>query len=641
MTRPSPLPKSGELVTRPRSPSWPEPSNRVALLGAVAVPAVLGVVAAGLLVGYQQQQDRLGADARARAAAAVAVAQVDSALAQRLAEAETSAGAGGVTIPASALGTEVSPVRAAQARDTGRPTLDDAATPPAVLAPVYREGAELSGTAARRRALIGYRVAPLDLGATLTSLAGTGGVVVRGPHGIVAGADGPPADAHTFTVNVGLAGAPGWTVQAWVPQPGASRAAWLWAIGVLAFFGGLAATGVALVRRWNRAQRRQDEVERQHALVTGLAPVVQTSLDLGEVAPAMSAHLVGRLSLAGLSLSTAAGGGPRELFSWGQVPDEKVEPGPLPDRLEPGRTHAVSLVRAGRAIGVLRIVAGVPLARAELAALATASELVTSALANAEVLAEQRRVVERLRGVDELKTVFLATATHELRTPVTAIVGFSDLLLEHGESLDAARARMFLERVRNNGRSLQSLIDQLLDFSRLERGMLPEPAQLLDLGAEVARLLGDRLELTAHHRVEADLADGCLMLGSASALERIVTNLAGNAAKYSPPGTLIRVTVRSDGERITLIVDDEGPGVAPADRDRIFSRFYRGTGIAVNKTRGVGVGLAIVAEYVASMAGVVSVDEAPTGGARFIVSFPAAQAQPETDREGAQHVPVA
>lgn len=612
--------------------------NRAALVCVLVVPTLVGVAAAALLVSHQQEQDRLNADARARATAAVAVAQVDSALAQHLAEAES--GAAGAIVPASALGTQVSATRAAQARDSGLPTLDDTATSPAVLAPVYREGADVSGTAARRRALTGYRVVPLDLGTTIAEVAGNGGVVVRGPHGIVAGEDGP-ADAHKFTVDVALSSAPGWTVQAWVPQPGASRAAWLWVLGVLAFFGGLAAAGVALVRRWDRAQGRQDEVERQHALVTGLAPVVQTSLDLGEVAPAMSAHLVGRLSLAGLSLSTSAGGGPRELFSWGQVPDETVEPGPLPERLEPGRTHAVSLIRAGRAIGVLRIVAGVPLARADLAALATASELVTSALANAEVLAEQRRVVERLRGVDELKTVFLATATHELRTPVTAIVGFSDLLLEHGESLDAGRARMFLERVRNNGRSLQSLIDQLLDFSRLERGMLPEPAQLLDLGTEIGRLLGDRLELTVHHRVETDLADGCLMLGSVSALERIVTNLAGNAAKYSPPGTLIRVTVRPDGERVALIVDDEGPGVAAPDRERIFSRFYRGTGTAVKETRGAGVGLAIVAEYVASMSGVVSVDEAPTGGARFIVSFPAAQAQPAAEREGAQHVPVA
>lgn len=628
-------------MTRRRSPAHLDPSHRVALVCAVVAPTLVGVAAAALLVSHQHQHDRLGADAQARAAAAVAVARVDSTLAQRVAEAVTGTGTTVVTIPVSAAADRLSPSRAAQARDTGRPTLDDTATPPAVMAPVYRDGVPLADTAARRRALTGYRVVPLDLGTTLTGVAGNGGVVVRGPDGIVAGRDGLPGDAHTFTVDVALASAPGWTVQAWVPQPGANRAAWGWALGVLTFFGGVAAAGVSLVRRWDRARARQDEVERQHALVTGLAPVVQTSLDLGEVAPAMSAHLVGRLSLAGLSLSTAAVGGPRELFSWGQAPDQTVEPGPPPERLEPGQTHAVSLIRAGRALGVLRIVAGVPLARAELTALATASELVTSALANAEVLAEQRRVVEQLRVVDELKTVFLATATHELRTPVTAIVGFSDLLLEHSENLDAARSRMFLERVRNNGRSLQSLIDQLLDFSRLERGMIPEPAQLLDLGAEIGRLLGDRLELTAHHHVETDLADGCLMLGSVSALERIVTNLAGNAAKYSPPGTLIRVAVRPEGERVTLVVDDEGPGVAPGDRDRIFSRFYRGTGSAVNETRGAGVGLAIVAEYVASMSGVVGVDEAPTGGARFIVSFPAAQPQPEAEREGAHHVPVA
>jgi signal transduction histidine kinase len=626
-------------MTRGRLPAPSDRSTRVALVGAIAVPAVLAVVAAGLVVGYQQQHDRLGADARARAAAAVAVAQVESALAQHAAEAVTGAGTTGATIATDAVGIRVSPARAAQARDTGRPTLDDGATPPAVVAPIYRDGAPLTDTAARRRALTGYRVVPLNLD-TAVSDGREGGVVVRGPSGIVAGAPRLPGDAHAFTVDLDLARAPGWTVQTWVPRPGPNRAGW-WLLGILACFGTLAAAGVTLVRRWDLARRRQTEVERQHALVTGLAPVVQTSLDLGEVIPAMSAHLANSLSLRGLSLATDTAGARREMFSWGQTPDATVPPGPTPGRLDPGHTHALSLTRAGRTLGVMRIVAGVPLAHADLTALTTASELVTAALANAEVLAEQRRVVERLRGVDELKTVFLATASHELRTPVTAIVGFSKLLLDRGESLDSTQALMFLDRVHSNGRSLQSLIDQLLDFSRLERGAIPASDQLLDLGAEVGRLLGDRWELTTHHDVETDLAADCLMLGSAGALERIVTNLTGNAAKFSPSGTVIRVSVRPDGDRVALIVDDEGPGVAPADRERIFSRFYRGSGVTVTETRGAGVGLAIVAEYVASMSGVVTVAEAPTGGARFIVSFPAAHPQSDADREGAQHVPVA
>ena len=102
-----------------------------------------------------------------------------------------------------------------------------------------------------------------------------------------------------------------------------------------------------------------------------------------------------------------------------------------------------------------------------------------------------------------------------------------------------------------------------------------------------------------------------------------MTNLVGNAVKYSPAGTLVRVTVTSEGDRAVLLVDDEGPGVAEVDRARIFSRFYRGRGDAVTRTRGAGIGLAIVAEYAASMSGAADVLSAPGGGARFRVTFPA------------------
>jgi signal transduction histidine kinase len=104
----------------------------------------------------------------------------------------------------------------------------------------------------------------------------------------------------------------------------------------------------------------------------------------------------------------------------------------------------------------------------------------------------------------------------------------------------------------------------------------------------------------------------------------VLTNLVGNAAKYSPAGTTVRVHVREEGGQAVLHVDDEGAGVAPADRDRVFSRFYRGSGDAVTNTRGAGLGLAIVHEFAASMGGVASVTEAPSGGARFTVRFPLA-----------------
>ncbi len=206
------------------------------------------------------------------------------------------------------------------------------------------------------------------------------------------------------------------------------------------------------------------------------------------------------------------------------------------------------------------MVAGEPLARANLDALATATELLGSTLAHAETLARQQQVVERLRSIDELKTVFLATASHELRTPVTAIAGFSALLLDEWDGMDIAQGRMLLERVVSNAHELQTLIEQLLDFARLERGVQPAGDEFLDLGATVQTILAAHSEPASEHYLGTHLDEGCMIRGSGSAVERIVSNLVGNAAKYSPPGTRIHVTVRGqDVGRVALVVDDEGP----------------------------------------------------------------------------------
>ncbi|MCU1594480.1 MAG: multi-sensor signal transduction histidine kinase, partial [Frankiales bacterium] len=272
----------------------------------------------------------------------------------------------------------------------------------------------------------------------------------------------------------------------------------------------------------------------------------------------------------------------------------------------------------------------------DLLALATASELVGSTLANADAFTRQQLLVERMRSVDELKTIFLATASHELRTPVTAIVGFSGLLLSQWDSLPAEKGKVFLERVLANAKGLETLIEQLLDFSRLERGLHPAGDELLDLGERIAAILEEQTDLTGRHHLRCELAPGCLVRGSASAVERIVTNLVGNAAKYSPEGTTITVTLQTQDEWATLLVDDEGGGVAEADRERVFSRFFRGSGDTVSTTRGAGIGLAIVSEYAASMNATASVRSAPSGGARFVVSFPRV-----LQEQGAVDVPVA
>jgi signal transduction histidine kinase len=607
----------------------------------VAAPLLVGVLLSVLLIANQRQRAQLQADASVRASVALAVTQVRTEVRNELSAAAAVPTAADVTIPvAQAATSAASPDGLIQARDTGAATLDDTAKPASIIVPIYAAGQSHGTTAQRRAAISSYRLVPLALRTVLTGLAPEhGGIAVEGPNRpVIAVPSAAPASARTFAVDMDLTDSPGWVVAGWVPGPGTPGITWFWIVGFLAVFGAVSVALAILLRREVAATSRQTQMERERSLVTGLAPVLQASLDIGEVVPAVSSHLVQGLSLAGLSLSTPSDSGERQVFSWGTPPDASVRPSVTrPAHLDSGITYALSLTRGGRVMGILRVRAGEPLTRNDLLALATASELFGSTLANAEAFARQQDLVERMRSVDELKTVFLATASHELRTPVTAIVGFSSLLLEHWNDTNA-QGRQLMERVLSNGRRLETLIEQLLDFSQLERGLPRNSDELLDLGRTVEKILSDQPELAAGHQLSTFFADGSTVRGSRAAVERIVTNLVGNAAKYSPQGTRITVTVRVDKDRAILFVDDEGSGVPEADRERVFSRFYRGRGDSVTRTRGAGIGLAIVAEYAASISGTVSVQTAPSGGARFTVSFPAVGALVGAQIEGVPDV---
>ena len=106
-----------------------------------------------------------------------------------------------------------------------------------------------------------------------------------------------------------------------------------------------------------------------------------------------------------------------------------------------------------------------------------------------------------------------------------------------------------------------------------------------------------------------------------AAVERILANLVSNAAKYSPAGSVITITVEADGDTALLLVDDEGSGIPPVEREKVFEAFYRAGHHAVAGTHGAGIGLAVVKEVVDRLRARVSVDDSPAGGARLVVAF--------------------
>jgi signal transduction histidine kinase len=417
-----------------------------------------------------------------------------------------------------------------------------------------------------------------------------------------------------------------WTLRAEIEEPGWRRpfAISVTMLGLL----GVLLLGIADRRRREELRVLAEEASRAEdraGAVRTLAGIVQQSQGLDEILPALAVRLGDELDLAGISLSVSTGvGEEREVFVHGTPPDRSVVPdGRRPPVLTPGTTMAFDLHRADRSIGVLRVVAGAPVDPGGLDLAQLAGEMVTSTIVATRSLEQQQEAVTRLESLDELKTTFLGVASHELRTPATAISGLATLLAERWDALGEGDRRAFADRIATNATALNALVQDLLDFARLERGDLELALGPVDLSQAVDAVLTRLDSVWGSHAVERAIAPGVSVLGDVNALERIVTNLVSNAVKFSPEGAGITVTVEEVDGRARLVVDDAGPGVPPEEREKIFVRFFRGSGDAVVRTRGVGIGLSVVHDFVGQMGGAVRVEESPAGGARFVVDLAA------------------
>lgn len=542
---------------------------------------------------------------------------------------------GGLDLPSDALAEAVPTLDLA--RDTAVPRL----TPPVRVgsgpARVYlaaatyaaRPGAPfdavLASTDERRSAHTGWVLARLDMGALLERAApGAVDVVVR-DAGLLLGSSAPSAQSGRPDVRAPvLAGDRQWDLQVFGSgQPGRSGAFGFAGVTVL-----LAAAVLMLSVGAGRARARAESVgldrSRELDLITSLGPVVQESMDLGRILPTIGVHLRDELGLVGVAVAVPAEDGTyRDVFVLGSV-GEGPPSFELPSEVPAGATVALSLTRGGRSAGVLRIRAGRSLTDRDLEPVRAAAELTTAAIVNAQLFEQQDEAMRRLRDLDELKTVFLGTASHELRTPVTAIAGFATLLDQQWDEFSSEDRRLFAGRIAANANALEALVQDLLDFARLERGKLVVSFEAVDL-CEMVREVLDRLALLfSTHNIETNLHETGLILADRNGIERIVTNLIANAVKYSPPGTTVTVNVTPSPGGAELLVDDQGPGVPEAEHSRIFARFFRGSGEGVIRTKGTGIGLAVVKEFVDEMGGEVSVSQAPGGGARFRVLLKAA-----------------
>lgn len=226
----------------------------------------------------------------------------------------------------------------------------------------------------------------------------------------------------------------------------------------------------------------------------------------------------------------------------------------------------------------------------------------------------------RLRRLDALKDEFLANTSHELRTPLHGIIGIAESLIDGATGRLSEATRGNLSLVVASGRRLASLVDDLLDVSKLKHRNLSLRQRPLDLRSladvvlTLQRPLADDRKLELRNAIPPDLP---LALGDEGRLQQVLHNLVGNAVKFTPAGRItVEGEVRDDG-RLAVHVSDTGPGIAPEDRERIFTSFEQLDGDLTREAGGTGLGLTLARQLVELHGGALGVDDAPGGGARF------------------------
>jgi signal transduction histidine kinase len=219
---------------------------------------------------------------------------------------------------------------------------------------------------------------------------------------------------------------------------------------------------------------------------------------------------------------------------------------------------------------------------------------------------------------------FLTDASHELRTPVTGILGHLEVLrrgaADNREDLEQSLAAMYQTADR-----MARMVHDLLSLSRLDQGEMAVAGDKLDVGSLVEGAMREARPVTQHHVVRVELPEGPLAaLGDRDAAERILVNLIDNAAKYSPRGSEIRVTARQDGdEAVEVLVSDRGVGIPVEDREQIFERFYRGDRSRFRLPKaGAGLGLAISRALARRQGGDLTVASSPGEGSTFVLRLP-------------------
>ncbi len=264
----------------------------------------------------------------------------------------------------------------------------------------------------------------------------------------------------------------------------------------------------------------------------------------------------------------------------------------------------------------------------------------TTELATANKKLELRS--QEVQRANQLKSQFLASMSHELRTPLNAIIGFSDLLAEGIAGQVNEKQKRFVGHVREGGRHLLALINDILDLSKIEAGHLQLQSEkfiLADALPEVLSVIkpqamAKKIEVECHvgsdHTVHADRVR----------FKQILHNLLSNAVKFTPQGGKVRIESARDGDFARISVTDTGIGIRPVEHEAIFDEFHQVGATTKGVKEGTGLGLAITKRLVEQHGGKIWVESKPGKGSRFSFTLPVEQLLPQVELQTAAFAPV-
>ena len=295
----------------------------------------------------------------------------------------------------------------------------------------------------------------------------------------------------------------------------------------------------------------------------------------------------------------------------------------------PMRVRGVIAVRAANAA-----IVGSPEERRQIETLAA---LAAIALERVHFVSVAQETLVKIES-ERLRESLLAALSHDLRTPLTSLIGLAEALAQRPEQLSHDQIDV-IDTMRTQAARMMRIVTNLLDLARLESGQTPlrQDWQTIEEIVGSARVALDA-PLRDHEVTVTIPADLPLLYGDAVLLERVFVNLLENAAKHTPKGTRIAIDARAESDAIQISVSDSGPGLPLGREEEIFNKFVRAR--PESTVPGLGLGLAICRSIITAHGGAIHAENSPGGGARFIIRFPLKpvppiepEAEPQTETD--------